>query len=78
MRSTQTELQLKAADMRAVDIRRWDEFLAVLEKHSHETAIAMVNSPVDGLEGAQGRAKHAAELVKLLRDAPSTAEKLRK
>jgi hypothetical protein len=73
---TKVTLQVRAAELRAADIERWNRFLEAYAAYAEEAKDTLVRSPVDILTINQGRAQFAADLVKILTDAPSTADKL--
>ena len=72
------ELQQAAAQLARVAPRLWVEFLATYRMHSHETLKQMISSPSETVHVAQGRARHADELLRLLESALATAEQIEK
>lgn len=56
----------------------WGEFLDVLDAYARHGADACVSAPLSELPVAQGRAQSLRALAQTLRNAPQTAERLKK
>lgn len=52
--------------------------MAAYRIHCHETLKQVISSPPETIQVAQGRAKHADELLRLLETALATAEQIEK
>ena len=77
MKPERLNLSIKAFELQAVSRARWDEFIVELENYSRLVSEECISSPVEGLQVAQGRAREARDLLKLLKDARATAEKVK-
>lgn len=62
--------------LRRVAPKEWDEFALALNEYTTQLMINMVKAPNGTLVQEQGRAQCAADICKILRDAPKTMEKL--
>lgn len=71
-----TDLVKACAQLARSAPRSWDDFLAAYRAYSIEVTNQMVSSPADTLHVAQGRAKQAHELLRIMENALRTAEQL--
>lgn len=71
-------LQQAAAQLARSSPRSWDEFLAAYRAHCHEVLKQVISSPPETVQVAQGRARHADELLKQLETALAVAEQIEK
>lgn len=76
MKQGEQELALTALRLRAVSPEFWNDFLTALKVHESDVREAMVTSPLELLQIAQGRAQECARLVRLLQEAPQRAEQI--
>jgi methylphosphotriester-DNA--protein-cysteine methyltransferase len=56
--------------------REWQEFMGALDAYVEQTMHNMVTAPIEILPQEQGRAQAAADIRKILRDAPKVMEKI--
>lgn len=56
----------------------WDRFLAAYRAHCNDVLTQTLSSPPESVLVAQGRAKHADELLRLFSTALATAEQMEK
>lgn len=66
-----------AAELARTAPETWGRFVAAFEVHNDTQRDQVVQSPLDTLQGAQGRARESAHLLKLLKDCVATADKLK-
>lgn len=72
------ELQQSIAQLIRAAPASWEKFMAAYRIHCHETLKQVISSPPETIQVAQGRAKHADELLRLLDSALATAEQIEK
>jgi hypothetical protein len=65
-----------SAYVQRVAHREWQDFLSALDAYVEQTMHNMVTAPIEILPQEQGRAQAAADIRKILRDAPKVMEKL--
>jgi malate synthase len=65
-----------SAYMQRAASREWQEFMGALDAYVEQTMHNMVTAPMEALQQEQGRAQAAADIRKILRDAPKVMEKI--
>lgn len=70
------ELILRAAELARTNPRSWNEFLGALAKFSNQVSNDCIQSPLDRLPVAQGRAQLAAFLLELMANCVASADKI--
>ena len=77
MTTAQDQLALAASRLsQASGANAWDEFIQAFNAYSQAVAIECVQAPLPMLPVAQGRAQHAASLLKTLTDCRATSAKI--
>lgn len=74
--STETDLIMAAARLARSAPENWERFLGALQAHSSQNIQNCIQSPLDELPRAQGRAQATARLYGLLSDCLKSADKL--
>lgn len=72
------ELIIAAAQLAQTAAGSWEKFLAALRAHNAAVTNQLVSSPIEVLPVAQGRAKHAQELLTTLENCRTVAEQIEK
>lgn len=74
--STEHDLIKEAARLARSAPGNWDRFLGALQAYSTKTTQHCIQSPLEELPRAQGRAQATARLHELLADCISSADKI--
>ena len=74
--TTRYDLQKFIAQLARSSPQSWNEFLAAYRAHCLDVLKQVISSPPETVQVAQGRAKHADELLRLLETAVATAEQI--
>lgn len=74
--SADKELILRAAELARTAPRAYQEFLGALSNFTDQIKNDCIQSPLDLLPVAQGRAQNAARLLNLLANCLSSADKI--
>lgn len=69
-------LQQATAQLARSAPQSWEQFLAAYRAHHLDILKQIVSSPPETVHVAQGRAKHADELLRLFETAVATAEQI--
>lgn len=74
--TTEQHLILEAARLARNSSHNWDTFLAALRQHSDHVTKSCIQSSLDELPRAQGRAQATARLLEVLENCKASADKL--
>lgn len=72
------DFQLTVAHLARSAPGNWDKFLAAYRVHYNEILTQVISSPPESVLVAQGRAKHADELLRLFNTSLAVAEQIEK
>ncbi len=74
--TVENDLILTAARVARTSIANWDQFLAAVQAYSNQQTTHCIQSPLEFLPIAQGRAQATARLYGILAECLSSADKI--